>query len=502
VLLPGTTKREEKQLIRRIGAAILMCAVMVLVAAVPLALAETHTVVKGEKGPHNSTVTWVYKPTDYGVWTGHIVNDGLRWLNVDVYDQTTGADVQVMHERIRFAAYNANPTGEVDTDGVVMAPDRTYMISATPNGPKGSSCSIDDVFRVPLPPVADFTATVDWLAVSVDASASYDPDGTIVSYEWDFGDGAVATGMTASHIYSAAGTYLITLNVTDDEGLIGSASQSVMVRPAIPPMASFTVSVNGLHVDVDASGSSDADGTIVSYAWDFFDGATATGVTASHTYAGNGSYIITLVVTDNDGLMATASQSVAVAPAVLPPVAIFTVSNPVNTLVVNVDGSASYDPDGIVVSYDWDFGDGAVATGMTASHTYATPGTWTITLTVTDNNAMTGSATYEVTVNHQTEPPPAPYTVWGYVTDSGGSPVFGAIVTITDLSTGAVWTAITDDEYGYYWLDNLNTNETGWAVGDTIEVTASYGGMMGTNSGIAGVPPNEASLQIDVVILP
>jgi PKD repeat protein len=489
-------------LMRRIGTAILMCAVMVLVAAVPLAMADTHLVEKGEKGPHFSAVTWIYEPTDYGVWTGHIVNNGLRWLNVDVYDQSTGVDVQVMHQRIRFAAYNANPTGEVDTNGVIMAAGRPYSIVAIPNGPKGSSCTIDDMFKVPVPPVADFSATTNWLAVSVDASASYDPDGTIAAFDWDFGDGGTATGMTATHTYAAAGTYTIELTVTDDEGLTNTASEIVSVRPAIPPVASFTVSVNGLHVDVDASGSSDADGTIASYDWDFGDGATATGVTASHTYAGATDTFITLVVTDNDGLMATVSQAVSVKPAVLPPVAIFTVSNPDNTLVVNVDGSASYDPDGIVVSYDWDFGDGAVATGMTASHTYATPGTWTIALTVTDNNAMTGSATYEVTVNHQTEPPPAPYTVWGYVTDSGGSPVLGAMVTITDLRTGAVWTAITDDEYGYYWLDNLNTNETGWAMGDTIEVAASYGGMMGTNSGIAGSLGNEAALELDVVIMP
>lgn len=215
-----------------------MCAVMVLVAAVPLALADTHHVVKGDKGPNNNTVTWEYLPADYGIWTGHIVNNGLRSLVVDVYDNSTGVPEEIMHQRIWFAAYDAFPAGTVDTQDVTMARGHSYSITVTLNGPKGTSCNITDMFKTAQPPVAEFTSVTD-LTVTVDASASYDLDGTIMSYDWTFGDGGIASGPTASHSYAKPGTYTITLTVTDNDGLTGSVSEAVNIIDN-PPTASFT----------------------------------------------------------------------------------------------------------------------------------------------------------------------------------------------------------------------------------------------------------------------
>lgn len=269
--------REEKHLSKRI-AAMLMCAVMVLVAAVPLALADTHTIIKGEKGPRASAQTWTYTPVDYGVWTGHITNNGLRSLVVDVYDNTTGMPEEVMHQKIRFAAYDAYPVGTVDTAGAIMADRHLYSITVTPNGPKGATCTVDDMFKAAIPPVAVITVVyIDYLSVAVSGELSYDSDGTIVSYEWDFGDGSSATGMTASHVYAQDGIYTITLLVTDNEGLNGSATQDVTVtHQRIPPVASFTATMDWMVVSVDASASTD-DRTIVAYDWTFGDGGVASG---------------------------------------------------------------------------------------------------------------------------------------------------------------------------------------------------------------------------------
>jgi PKD repeat protein len=273
----------------------------------------------------------------------------------------------------------------------------TYTITLTGTDNDGLTGSVSESVTVvaAIPPVAAFSWTQTYLDVAVDGSGSYDLDGTVVSYVWDFGDGAVATGVTASHSYAAAGTYTIALTVTDNDGLTGSASQSVTVVAAIPPVASFSVTQDYLNVAVDGSTSSDADGTIASYAWTFGDGGSATGVTAAHTYAAAGTYTITLTVTDNDGLTGSTSKSVTVV-AAIPPVAMFTWTQ--TYLDVAVDGSGSYDLDGTIVSYAWDFGDGATATGMTASHSYAAAGTYTITLTVTDNDGLTGAASGPVTV--------------------------------------------------------------------------------------------------------
>ena len=246
-------------------------------------------------------------------------------------------------------------------------------------------------------PEASFTSAVKDLGVTVDGSGSSDPDGTIASYAWDFGDGATADGATASHAYAAAGTFTVTLTVTDNAGATGVKSVPVtVVTPNQVPEASFTSAVKDLGVTVDGSGSSDPDGTIASYAWDFGDGATADGATASHTYAAAGTFTVTLTVTDNAGATGVKSVPVTVVTPNQVPEASFT--SAVKDLGVTVDGSGSSDPDGTIASYAWDFGDGATADGATASHTYAAAGTFTVTLTVTDNAGATGTTATPVTV--------------------------------------------------------------------------------------------------------
>ena len=268
---------------KKVATAILMCAVMVLIAAAPLALGGSHYVPKGDQGPRANAVTWEYVPASYGNWTGHITNDGLRSIMVEVYDITTGAPDQISHQRIRFAAYGAYPTGVVDTEGVAMAPSHKYSITVTPSGPKGSSCIVDDVFGPPPPMVVAVITLVSmsYLTVVVDGSLSYCPDGTIASYDWDFGDGSIATGVTATHTYAMKGTYTITLTVTIIGGFTGTDSKVfTVVEP--PPTASFTVTASGLTVNVDASASTGYGA--LSYTWDWGDGYTSSGINASHSY--------------------------------------------------------------------------------------------------------------------------------------------------------------------------------------------------------------------------
>jgi PKD repeat protein len=165
-------------------------------------------------------------------------------------------------------------------------------------------------------PSAAFTATTTGLRVDVDAATSTDADGTVASYAWTFGDGTTATGRTASRTYAAAGTYSVKLTVTDDQGAVGTTTRTVTVAPTPPantaPTASFTSTTAGLRVDVDGSGSTDADGTVASYAWTFGDGTTATGATANRTYAAAGTYDVRLTVTDDDGATASVTRSVTV----------------------------------------------------------------------------------------------------------------------------------------------------------------------------------------------
>jgi PKD repeat protein len=257
--------------------------------------------------------------------------------------------------------------------------------------------------RVNQAPTAAFTSTTDALALAVDGRASADADGRVASYAWTFGDGSTATGAEARHSYAAAGTYPVTLTVTDDEGLTGVSSTTVTVAAKPPvnqaPTSAFTSRVTDLSVAVDGTASADADGRVASYAWEFGDGATATGSTATHAYAAAGAYQVRLTVTDDAGATASSVQSVtATAPVVVdgPPTASYT--SVVSGSTVSVDASASADAEGPIASYAWQFGDGSTATGRTASRAYAAPGTYTVTLTVADSAGATATSTGTVTI--------------------------------------------------------------------------------------------------------
>ncbi|WP_460882431.1 PKD domain-containing protein, partial [Pseudaeromonas pectinilytica] len=223
----------------------------------------------------------------------------------------------------------------------------------------------------PAPPVAELTASftqqVSGLEVNLDASGSTE---NIASYQWDFGDGSSGVGKTVSHTYAAAGDYSVVLTVTDDKGATASQSVSVsVVAPNVAPTAAFSHGAKELVASFDASASSDIDGSIASYSWNFGDGATGTGKSASHSYAAAGTYTVTLTVTDDQGATASKSASISVLKANVAPTAAF--SHSAKELVASFDASASSDSDGSIASYSWNFGDGATGTGKSASHSYA-----------------------------------------------------------------------------------------------------------------------------------
>jgi len=288
----------------------------------------------------------------------------------------------------------------------------TYVVSLTVTDNRGAKNTVTHSVTATLPnvaPTAAFTTTATDLAVAVNGSGSTDTDGTVASYAWDFGDGATASGSTANHTYAAAGTYTISLTVTDNKGATGTVTHPVSVLAAnVPPVAAFGSTTTNLSAAFDASASTDSDGTIASYAWDFGDSKTGTGVSPTHVYTLPGSYVASLTVTDNRGGTSTVTHSVTVTAPNVAPTAAFT--STATNLGVATDATSSTDSDGSIVSYAWDFGDSSTASGVTASHTYAAAGTFTISLTVTDNKGATGTVTHPVSVLAANVSPTAAFT--------------------------------------------------------------------------------------------
>ena len=251
------------------------------------------------------------------------------------------------------------------------------------------------------PPVGSFTPTANGLTVTFNASASSDPDGTILGYQWNFGDGTTVlntTSATVTHVYANSGTFMVNLIVLDSRGTVSSVvSQNISVAP-IPvankaPEAQFTVAtVLDNAAGFNATLSTDIDGTITSYAWNFGEPLsntnTATGNSATHVYGRTGSFVVTLTVTDNGGLTASSTQTVNIGS--------FPNVNPVpqiavtpDALLVTFNASRSTDNGGTITNYSWNFGDSNsttnTATGVTTTHGYKFAGSYTVTLVVTDD---------------------------------------------------------------------------------------------------------------------
>lgn len=147
-----------------------------------------------------------------------------------------------------------------------------------------------------------------------------------------------------------------------------------------------------LRVQFDSDRSTD-DGVIISRVWDFGDGSpTSQEIAPVHIFAATGEYSVTLTLTDNSGASASRTLLVSVTEAPVPVLAVDRTTSETAPAVFNFDASASFDPDGEIESFRWNFGDGSSELVATVSHQYSTPGIYRVVLTVTDDTGVTADA--------------------------------------------------------------------------------------------------------------
>lgn len=229
---------------------------------------------------------------------------------------------------------------------------------------------------------AGVTVTQTWSGTLSGSNPYY-----IVNIDWN---GTIKKGQSlAVNFMGTRSSHVSAANVE----LMGSTCSSSDTPPTnhLPKAIADATPVSGiapLEVSFSGSRSTDADDDPLTYTWNFGDGETGTGKNVLHTYSKPGQYTTKLTVSDGTGVdTASAEINVTTQSGNTPPVAAMkaTPASGQAPLLVNFDGSTSTDADNDVLTYTWNFGDGTTGSGVTASHTYAKPGKYTVSLTVSDS---------------------------------------------------------------------------------------------------------------------
>lgn len=276
----------------------------------------------------------------------------------------------------------------------------TYSVTLTITGDAVGQCSpldTDTVTVEVLPARSQTIVAVDRAPVGEavafaaklgEAAGTGDP----VAFDWQFSDGANASGQNASHVFDAPGEYLVTLTTkleggTQDCGQLVSRHKIVVnaaPQPAIDGPESVAV---GALVSFDAGGSLDQDGVITRYLWNFGDGSTSTGVAGHHRYEKAGTYELTLEVLDDAGV--ANSGAVAARQVTVNPVPIAGLDTP-PALCANTPRSWQVTAaEGVAVN--WAFGDGQTNTGVAVKHVFAKPGLYPVAVTTDDGRGLANS---------------------------------------------------------------------------------------------------------------
>jgi PKD repeat protein len=406
--------------------------------------------------------------------------------SVTAFGQLSSQDVSTSSDGRATLSYTAPTAIDTVDRGTIVA------IRVTPTGtdygtsePRSVNIRLVPPGFVPAGPVAAYTYSpampVPNSPVTFDASASLS-DTAIIGYSWDFGDGTTGTGVSPQHTYRAAGSYGVTLTITDDKGRTSNpCEQTVVVASTTSPVASFVFSPStpapSQTIFFNASTSVAGTGrTIADCAWDFGNGTSAHGVTTTTSYNAAGTYSVTLVVTDDVGQKASRAQTVTVSvSSAAPPSAAFVFSpgSPVVGEPMFFDAStSSAATDHSITSYAWSFGDGTTGTGrtMTKAAGYAAAATYNVVLTVTDDLGHTGSTSRAVTIGAGTIAAPTAAFVF-----SPTAPTVGQQV-LFDASTSTVAAGHTLTSYAWSFGDGSTgtsrtfTKTAGYATAGTYNV--------------------------------
>ncbi len=329
-------------------------------------------------------------------------------------------------------------------------------------------------------------------AISFSASAT-DPGPDTLNYTWDFGDGTAGVGASVQHSYQNEGVYSVVLTVSDGDGGTATQNQTVTVSNADPVLSAIVGDATGAEGEQLSwtAVASDPGSDTLTYSWSFGDGSpgvsNSTLPVASHTYVNEGSYQVSVVVSDGDGGTTTSLLTVVVSNAA--PL----LSNLTGTTSGQEGDSYSYSVQaadagsGDVLSYSWNFGDGSapvVTTTGQVTHVFTDDGTFGVTVTVTDNAS-----------------PPASDSAMMLVTVSNVAPSL-SVVNATggnegeSLTFSAAATDVGSDTLVYTWEMGDGTTLIGDTVTHAFADNGSYPMSLVVSDGDGGSDSSTATLLI------
>ena len=289
----------------------------------------------------------------------------------------------------------------------------------------------------PATPIASFTATPTSGENPLTVAFADESLGIVDSYAWDFGDGVTSSASNPSHTYTTAGTFTVTLTVSNAGGSdTTTCSACVSVtdpQPVAPPVGEFTATPTSGVYPLTVAFSDLSTGEIDSWNWDFGDGSTTTVQNPSHTYTTAGTFLVVLQVVGPGGSdLAICIDCITVTDPP-PPIADFTATptSGVNPLTVAFTDLST----GAVEDYSWDFGDGGTSLAQNPSHTYTSPGTFTVALTTSNSSGESSTVTCTSCITVADPPPPLPNADFALIPTSGETPL---TVEFTDASTGEI----------------------------------------------------------------
>ena len=262
---------------------------------------------------------------------------------------------------------------------------------------------------------------------------------------WDFGDGAISVGLSATHAYASPGTFNVTAAVTDSGTPSQTASKSSPVTVTTNILStSFTFSPSTIQVGRTVTFTATTSGGTSPYtdSWNFGDGSSSSGARTTHVFNNPGSFQVVLTTHDSSSPTNTAtsikSLTVNAVSSTLRVTLSFNPTSPSAGQTVNFAATVS----GGTAPYGvgWDFGDGGIAVGPTITHTYSSAGTFNVTAAATDSSSPAQTAAVSMLIVVTT---PVPLTV--QFSFSPSQPTAGTVVSFKSAVSGGI------APYDYSW---------------------------------------------------